>query len=339
MSLGPPGEGRRHPLAGVGRGSYRRTRLWSWTIKGRPLPGALGPVPCLNGRSLPGEGLEQSPAVGLLPVESAGCGWADTVTLLPAFRGTQQWILCTCRPWALSGQCLPIPRRGPWRVGISWPDFRRCSPVGQHARPLARTTPCSEPALRSRSSGAQAGSLLCLQSQGTERMWEGRLPAEAWQLLPGRNPPPPLPLVLRPLPASVRSVAHTQGPVRSIAPWRPCPSASGAPGAQAILASSARRARPHHRATLMLYPACCLLGSESSSPTQGSRFPAPRSCWKSSWAPWLRPSHHPVSWRPASVLGGGEPGTLLEHQLPEGSPPPPRCSMAARSSSWCSVWA
>lgn len=60
MSLGPPGKGRRHPLAGVGRGSSRRTWLWSWTIKGRPLPGGPGPtaLPEREGSSRGGSGAE-----------------------------------------------------------------------------------------------------------------------------------------------------------------------------------------------------------------------------------------------------------------------------------------
>lgn len=98
-------------------------------------------------------------------------------------------------------------------------------------------------------------------------------PWASWQLFPGKNPPPPLPLVLLPLLSRVGSDACSQGAGPFHPPGFPC-------GGHAHQLRGPSWPAPH-RAALSLccgppcsscsvtYPVCCQLGWPSFSPTQG----------------------------------------------------------------------
>lgn len=182
----------------------------------------------------------------------------------------------------------------------------------------------------------QAGSFLRLQSQGTERMWEGQLPALAfWQPFPGKNPPPALPLVLLPLPGRVGSSACSSGAGPSHHPGCPgavIPTRLGDPLGPGALLPAAQRGQPRACAVGLcgvIYLVRCQLGWPSFAPPRGL---CPSQC------PVVagRAGRHPGPGFPPCLLEGsvwlatagspragsasGELDALLEHQLPKGRP-------------------
>lgn len=179
-----------------------------------------------------------------------------------------------------------------------------------------------------------------MQSQGTERMWEGQLPS--WQLLLGKNPPSCLPLVLLPLLGRVGSAARSQGPgplhhpgcpveamttslgapptPRPAPSWRALHRETEAEGPATSLCHG-----PLHGSCSITYPAFCLNGSPSSSPTQGL---TPSQCTVFDGRAGGHPGpSSPTILSPGVLCPAPQTArvslrlcTLMECQLPEGRP-------------------
>lgn len=285
-----------------------------------PFLGALGPVPCPKGRGLPGLGLEQSPTGGFLHVASPG--WADTVTV--TLLQPNSLHLQVVGPW---GAAPPHPTPGEWAAP------RRTQGTApqehSHARQLAHT-PRSDPALPA-DLGSPNWQFPAFAKPGhPEDVGGAASGPRVWWLLPGKNPPQPLPLVLWRLPGRVGSVAHAQGagPLHRPMEAMTISFGGGTLGLRALPASPARGEQPHCRATFILYPACCSSPRLPPLLPGAHAFPSLHSCWKSRRAPPLRPSQHLVCWRavsgrrgwPASVLGGGDQSTLRSTSSLEATP-------------------
>lgn len=287
-----------------------------------PFLGALGPVPCPKGRGLPGLGLERSPTDGLLHVASPG--WADTVTV--TLLQPNSLHLQVVGPW---GAAPPHPTPGEWAAP------RRTQGTApqehSHARQLAHT-PRSDPALPA-DLGSPNWQFPAFAKPGhPEDVGGAASGPRVWWLLPGKNPPQPLPLVLWRLPGRVGSVAHAQGagPLHRPTEAMTISFGGGDPGAQ----GPPSQPRTGRAATLPgdVYPLSCLLqlASASSSPARGSRFPlAPFLLEKQAGTPapalpaprLLEGSVRPP-WMASICPGRWGPEHPPEHQLPGGNPLP-----------------
>lgn len=238
-------------------GPLQVTRLRSWrrTIRADPFLGALSPAPSAGEGSSLGV-LSRAPCMGSRRRSQPAVPLA---TLWASWGGVSMLLL---------SRTAMLPSRS------------------QQSTVRAAGSSCSI-------CPGQAGSFLHLQSQGTERMWEGQLPALAfWQPFPGKNPPLALPLVLLPLPGRVGSSACSSGAGPSHHPGCPgavMPTSLGGPlGPSALLPAAQRSAsclcrRPLWRHLPCPLPAWLALLRSSPGPLP---FTVPCCCWKSRQAPW-----------------------------------------------------